>query len=199
MRIFGNSNSIVIFRNSFLPPHGGHNLPLCWGLGLGLPINPGVSISVFFKNEKVQNVIMSSTGFARDILYSMIWLSPSLSHSILACTVSEMRLVCKTSGPSRIPVSYHPGIWMIIPLAFKSVSTLCRPASHWYPVAFHFHATFSFGVDNIPWSILLACFTSWIEIWEVLLWLAFLGAKRKAKALLRHVLIRNINSALIIW
>ena len=71
-RIFRNSNIFVIFRNSILPPHGGHNLPLCWGISLRLPFHIGVSISVFFKNEKVWNVIMSFTRVILDILWHFV-------------------------------------------------------------------------------------------------------------------------------
>ena len=49
MSIVRSSNNcvIVIFRNCFLPPHGGHNITLCRRLCLGLPLHPWVSIGHF--------------------------------------------------------------------------------------------------------------------------------------------------------
>ena len=128
MRIFRSYNNfaIVIFRNCFLPSHGGHNLPLCWRVCLWLPLHPGVSIR---QSNDEYNYVMRDGNLIYLLLAPFILVRQILS---LLAPSENIRLVCETSGPSRIPLSYHSSIWMIIPPVCKSVSSLCRTVGHRY-------------------------------------------------------------------
>ena len=95
MRIFRSYNNfaIVIFRNCFLPSHGGHNLPLCWRVCLWLPLHLGVSIR---QSNDEYNYVMRDGNLIYLLLAPFILVRQILS--LLAPSLN-IRLVCRTSGP----------------------------------------------------------------------------------------------------